>query len=382
MKILIVDDDFSNLSLMKTILVHNGYAVAEAANGENALKILKSEPIDLIISDILMPVMDGYRLCQTCKADNELQNIPFIFCLGTYTDKKDEDLSVQFGADAFIVKPFESQGILQTIARVMETSKKGKVNVSKHVEKVDPEVYKLYSERLVSKLEDKMLALDKEKMALEMEVAERRKVEERLRKSRDFAESLFHAAPGIVLILDTEGRIVRFNPYMEKVSGYLIGDVKGQYWREVFSPEDTGKKIFDSIASKTGEDIPVGNVSSIITRTGEKKEILWFDSTLKDETGKAIGLLAVGREITRRETLQKGNLEGKGGKGTGNFSKEAIRELDEAGAVMMETVSLLETEIDEKDKKKALLKKINQTATRIRELTSLIMGENSPSGKK
>jgi len=123
-------------------------------------------------------------------------------------------------------------------------------------------------------------------------------------------------------------------------------------------------------------------VSSIITRTGEKKEILWFDSTLKDETGKAIGLLAVGREITRRETLQKGNLEGKGGKGTGNFSKEAIRELDEAGAVMMETVSLLETEIDEKDKKKALLKKINQTATRIRELTSLIMGENSPSGKK
>jgi len=64
MRILIVDDDLSNLSLMKTVLESNGYDVEQAINGEKALEKLKSENMDLIISDILMPVMDGYHLCQ------------------------------------------------------------------------------------------------------------------------------------------------------------------------------------------------------------------------------------------------------------------------------------------------------------------------------
>lgn len=376
MKILVVDDDLSNLSLMKILLQNKGHAVVEARNGEAALTILKSEPVDLIISDILMPVMDGYHLCQKCKSDDKLRTIPFIFCSGTYTDPQDEDLSLQFGAEAFITKPFDSQQMLQTVERVVETSKSRKIYGPKAIDKGDPEVYKLYNERLIIKLEEKMLALDKEKMALEMEVAERRKVEERLRKSRDFAESLFNSAPGIVLIMDTEGRIVRFNAYMEKVSGYLLNDVKGRYWRELFSPEDTGKKIFDANVSKTGEDIPVGSVASIITRTGEKKEILWFDSTLKDETGKTIGLLAVGRDITHREIIQKKHSHGKGSGGGGIFFKDAIRELDEAVAVIMETTALLEREIEtgETDQKKALLEKIARAAQRIRELAAVIPG--------
>ena len=119
MKILIVDDNLANLFPMKTVLENHGYDVIEATNGEKALEKLRAEKVDLIISDILMPVMDGYHLCQECKSDETLKHIPFIFCSGTYTDKKDENLSIRFGAEAFIAKPFNSQELVGTIERVL-----------------------------------------------------------------------------------------------------------------------------------------------------------------------------------------------------------------------------------------------------------------------
>jgi len=372
MKILIVDDDPSNLSLMKTILENNGYEVEQAMNGEKALETLTSENIDLIISDILMPVMDGYHLCQECKNNNKLKSIPFIFCSGTYTDKKDEDLSIKFGAEAFIAKPFHNEQLLNTISRVIENAFNGKVNIPGSQKNDQKEVYKLYNERLINKLEEKKLALDKEKMVLEMEVAERIKIEDRLRKSRDFAESLFNAAPGIVLILDTEGRIIRFNPYMEMISGYLLKDVKGKYWIDVFSPENDSINFSNASSQKNNQEVPTGNMSSIITKTGEKREIVWFDSTLKDENGKIIGLLAVGQDITLQVKIQKNNLKAKTHGAVENFSENFFRDFDKITSVLLDNISQLEKEIDTRDQKSDYLKKIKEAALCAKKLTSRI----------
>ncbi|MFZ2632622.1 MAG: response regulator [Desulfosalsimonadaceae bacterium] len=311
MKILIVDDDRSNLMMLAALLTTSGYAISQADNGETALKILREEKIDLIISDILMPVMDGYCLCRECKKDEKLRNIPLIFCSGTYTSEKDEKLAVKFGAEAFISKPFKSQDLLNTINRVMENIGNGHINIPGIQNDEEKGVYQLYSERLIKKLEEKMQDLDKQKMALEMEVAERIKAEKRLIEYRDFTETLFNAAPGIVLILDTEGRILRFNPYMELVSGYRLEDVKGRYWVDVFAPENGSKRFSAEDAADHNQEIPTGNLSSIITRTGEKREIMWFDAVLKNGDGKIIGLLAVGQDITRQLKNRKDRAQTK-----------------------------------------------------------------------
>jgi len=372
MKILIVDDDLSNLSLMKTLLKNNDYEVIQALNGKKALEVLRIEHVDLIISDILMPLMDGYHLCQECKSDKNLKNIPFIFCSGTYTDKKDENLSLKFGAEAFIAKPFHNEHLLQTIAQVINNCSNGKINIPKTQKNDDKGVYKLYSERLIKKLEEKMLDLDKEKMALEMEIAERIKVENRLRKSRNFAESLFNAAPGIVLILDIEGRIVRFNPYMEMVSGYRSEDVKGKFWVDVFSPENGRARFSQDSSSPDSHTISTGNLSSIITKNGNKKEIMWFDSTLKNDSGKTIGLLAVGQDITQEMKRQKETLEAKTYEAIGNFSEDFARELEEITAALSENISLLETKMNTEDEQIRYLEKIKNAAKRTEELTSRI----------
>lgn len=376
MRILIVDDDLSNLSLMKKVLESSGYEVEQAMNGEKALEKLKSETMDLIISDILMPVMDGYHLCQECKANNKLKNIPFIFCSGTYTDEKDENLSIKFGAEAFIAKPFRNEQFLNTISQVTENVFNGKINIPESQNNDQKEVYKLYSERLINKLEEKTLALDKEKMGLEMAMAERIKIEDRLRKSRDFAESLFNAAPGIVLILDTEGRIIRFNPYMEMVSEYLLEDVRGKYWMDVFAPANGRNDFSNASSPKNNQKIPTGNTSSIITKSGEKREIVWFDSTLKDENGKIVGLLAVGQDITRQARKRKEDLKEKTHEPIGNLSEKTFRDFDEITSVMLDNISRLEKEIDTGDQKNHYLEKIKDAALCAKKIISRIYIKN------
>ena len=105
MNILIVDDHSSNRKLLRAQLDAEGFSVVEAADGVEALEVLAREPIDAVISDILMPRMDGYRLCHEVRKAAGLQGLRFILYSSTYTSPGDVRLSATVGADRFIAKP-------------------------------------------------------------------------------------------------------------------------------------------------------------------------------------------------------------------------------------------------------------------------------------
>jgi CheY-like chemotaxis protein len=121
--ILIVDDTYENLYLLKVILQGAGYEVVEAYDGKEGLDKLSKNKIDLIISDILMPVMDGYMFCQACKKDKNLKNIPFVFYTSTYTEKLDEDFALKLGATHFLRKPTDSDTIIKLVKDILVDSK-------------------------------------------------------------------------------------------------------------------------------------------------------------------------------------------------------------------------------------------------------------------
>src|SRR6185369_10978232 len=118
-RILIVDDTEENLYLLEALLRGHGYEIRTAKNGMEALARTAESRPDLIISDILMPKMDGFALCRHWKADAALKNIPFVFYTATYTDTKDEKFALGLGADMFIVKPTDPDTFAAKIKGVL-----------------------------------------------------------------------------------------------------------------------------------------------------------------------------------------------------------------------------------------------------------------------
>ncbi|SMC65955.1 PAS domain S-box-containing protein [Desulfocicer vacuolatum DSM 3385] len=118
--ILIVDDMKVNLKVLEVLLSRNGYNTTAALSGKDAMDLLRVKPVDLIISDILMPEMDGFQFCRLCKLDENLKHIPFIFYSSTHTESTARKLAGKVGAKAFITKPADPAMLLKTIDTILD----------------------------------------------------------------------------------------------------------------------------------------------------------------------------------------------------------------------------------------------------------------------
>ncbi|NLF51916.1 MAG: response regulator [Leptolinea sp.] len=160
-KILIVEDNPQNLYMLEVLLQSNGYIVLKATNGQDGLDLAAANPPDMVISDILMPTMDGFALCQAWNTSETLKHIPFIFYTATYTDEKDEAFALSLGAARFLVKPMEPDELLKILEEVLSESKTRSEQETTAPVRSPEEYYKTYSETLVRKLEEKMLQLER-----------------------------------------------------------------------------------------------------------------------------------------------------------------------------------------------------------------------------
>ena len=113
-RILVVEDNEEYRDLLGRFLGTQGYEFDSAQDGIEALEKLRASVFDLIISDVLMPRMDGFQLCYAVKTDEKLQAIPVVFYTGYYTDAKDEELLQTLGAALYLIKPMAKSCLLYT----------------------------------------------------------------------------------------------------------------------------------------------------------------------------------------------------------------------------------------------------------------------------
>src|SRR5665811_763335 len=118
MNLLIVDDHLTNLKLLRAQLETEGHTVFEAHDGVDALALLERQRVDAVISDILMPRMDGYRLCHEIRKHARLRDLPIIIYTVTYTSPGDETLALDMGADKYLKKPASAETLVAALHEV------------------------------------------------------------------------------------------------------------------------------------------------------------------------------------------------------------------------------------------------------------------------
>jgi PAS domain S-box-containing protein len=158
-RVLVVDDNASNLYLLRQLLQSGGYAVEEARHGVEALAMARQTPPDILITDLLMPEMDGYSLLRQWNADPALKQIPSIVYTATYTDDEDAQMARDIGADAFIVKPVEADALLAVVDKTIADVRQGFRTVPDTAELAPEQGPSAYSTLLVRKLEKRTLEI-------------------------------------------------------------------------------------------------------------------------------------------------------------------------------------------------------------------------------
>ncbi|MEW6266049.1 MAG: response regulator [Thermodesulfobacteriota bacterium] len=297
-KILIADDTEQNRYFLEALLTGHGYEVLSAINGQEALRLARNEPVELIITDILMPVMDGFTLCREWKSDSKLSRIPFVFFTATYTSPKDADFGLRLGADRFLLKPMDPDKLMAAIEEVLNPKTVGRTPAEKPPEET---VYlQEYNQALIRKLEAKMVQLEESNRRLETEVQVRRRTEASLLRYKTAIEN----AAESVILADSRGVIEYVNSAFEKMTGLAskeaVGRCVGFLKDGCLDQEGQQGGLWDPL--KAGE-----TWRGHLTYKVEDGGIAEMESTVSaipDKSGGVSGYVSISRDVTNEKALE------------------------------------------------------------------------------
>jgi PAS domain S-box-containing protein len=297
MKALIVDDRQEDRTLLRINLEWHGYQVSEAGNGQSALELARRDRPDLVISDALMPVMDGFQLLREIRKDPSLDRVPFIFYSSVYTSEREEELALSLGAQAYITKPKDADQIWEEIARITAA---GLPLPAAPTSSPDDEAFLTqYSKIVATKLEEKVRELEETNRSLA--TSERR------------YRNLFAGLRDAVIISDLSRTVIDVNqPALFDIFGYQTGEVLGQSTALFYAdPADfarLGREVFGH-TTRPGRLLEL----KLRRRSGEEFDAEIYALKLLDDDGRQTGNIGVIRDITERnrsaETLARSEAE-------------------------------------------------------------------------
>lgn len=200
-KILIADDDAAIRKLLKRLLAEHGHRTFEAADGLDALHLARQEKPELVVTDVLMPVMDGFELVRQLRLDPITASVPVILISGAYNDAAAQALAAAGGATGVLKKPYREAELLAAIDAAMTGAS--------HVPKKIP---------LAKGFESDHLRLMADKLTETATEADRRGAA--LRQSEREMQAFFEHALDAIMIIDNDGRYVRVNHAACELTGY------------------------------------------------------------------------------------------------------------------------------------------------------------------
>jgi len=295
-KVLVAEDNKESRYLLETLLKGHGHEVTAAANGAEALEQALAKPPDIIVSDIMMPEMDGFQLCHECKQNEQLRNIPFIFYTATYTSDEDESFALSLGADAFIPKPTEPDIFVRKLSEEFEKARSQPLAPDKIVP-LEPSLYLTeYNKRIVAKLEGTVAEL-------EVEIMERKRVGKSLRQSEEKYRGFFEASKDTVYMTSVEGKIFDINDVGLELFGIRRDDLdKINVGRDIYA-DPADRAAFIEIMNSAG--YTTSHEANLKRMDGTVFSATIAAVTVRDADGSVTGYQGIIRDETERKRAEE-----------------------------------------------------------------------------
>lgn len=335
-EILIVEDSLTQAEQLRYILEDEDYIVSVAYNGKEALLSLDKHKPVIVISDILMPEMDGYELCKRMKAEETTRNIPVVL-LTSLSGPEDVARGLECGADYFITKPYDRKYILSRIQYILanlELRPRQKMSIGMEV-LIAGKKYFINADRLqildflISTYETavqqnhelvrardelaKMNEILEEKVqertaALTAEITERKRVEEGLQESEKFNSSLLNSSPNPIHVVNPDTSIEYINPALEKLTGFSKEEIIGSKVPYPWWQKDKLRESNEAFEKVLAEGVVTKRERQFQKKSGEP---FWVEltSTAVRDNDKVKYLLTNWVDITERKEAERKLLE-------------------------------------------------------------------------
>ena len=250
-RLLIVDDDRKILDLLSDLLEAEGYEVSTAIDGADAMGLVHSFEPDVVVSDVVMPVIGGLELCRRLKEDPQTAHIPVLLISGLITSDDAGIEGLHAGADDYLDLPFRNEELLVKVARLVE----------------------------------------------------RHQAETAIRENEERYRELFENANDIIYTHDLQGNFTSLNRSGERITGYSRAEAATMNVADVIAPEYLSLAR-DMMAQKARQRISTVYEIDIITKQGQRVR-LEVSTRLIFSNGKAIGIQGIGRDLTERKQSEE-----------------------------------------------------------------------------
>jgi PAS domain S-box-containing protein len=318
-RVLVVEDEPTQRLKLAGILTEAGYSVDVACNGEEGLASARINPPHLVLSDIEMPQMDGYELCQRIRADQRLHGTKVVL-LTSHSDVTDVVTGLAKGADSYIAKPYDITALLEIVQTLLESGEDPAGHESAEVLQVRLEGRTLQVRSTRQQILNFFLNMYRDAVTRREELSIANEglhyyseklthlVEERtavLRESERRFREMLENINLIALTLDNNGKITFCNDYLLTLTGWNREEVINQDWFEKFVPQETASPKDPHFSSLAVSLFPTHHESHMLTKEGKLLTIQWNNTMLRDATGKTVGTASIGEDVTERNRAEE-----------------------------------------------------------------------------